>query len=272
MTYSAIKQEGQRCIAGYSNVNGLKMYYEIYGQGKPLVLIHGGGSTIQTSFGGIIPLLAKSRQLIGMELQAHGRTNDRNSALSFQQDADDVAGLLQNLQIKKADILGFSNGGQTAMEIAMRHPALIDKLIICSAFYKRSAVVQQFWDGFDTAKLSHMPAVYQDEFLKVNNAPSALQNMFDKDVQRMKAFQGWSEDQMRSIKVPALILNGNQDVGSPEHAVEMFRLLPHAQLAILPGGHGAYLGELASRTGQSKLPDMTAALIGEFLNKSHPQG
>src|SRR5271170_2955287 len=93
--------------SGYSEVNGLTMYYEIYGQGKPLVLIHGGGSTIQTTFGRIIPLLAMHRQLIGVELQAHGHTNDRNADLTFEQDADDVATLLANLKIAKADFLGF---------------------------------------------------------------------------------------------------------------------------------------------------------------------
>src|SRR5688572_15813636 len=89
--------------SGYSNVNGLKMYYEIYGQGKPLVLIHGGGSTIQTSFDRIIPLLVKHRQVIGVELQAHGRTSDRNADLTFEQDADDVAELLKSLNVHKAD-------------------------------------------------------------------------------------------------------------------------------------------------------------------------
>src|SRR5664279_2176113 len=103
--------------SGYFDVNGLKMYYEIYGQGKPLVLIHGGGSTIQTSFGRIIPELAKRRQIIGVELQAHGHTNDRNTDLAFEQDADDVATLLGNLKISKADFLGFSNGGQTTIEL-----------------------------------------------------------------------------------------------------------------------------------------------------------
>lgn len=88
---------------GYSEVNELTMYYEIYGEGKPLVLIHGGGSTIQTSFGRIIPQLAKHRQIIGVELQAHGHTNDRNTDLTFEQDADDVATLLGNLKISKAD-------------------------------------------------------------------------------------------------------------------------------------------------------------------------
>src|SRR5215510_560547 len=109
-------------MGNYANVNGIKMYYEIHGQGKPLVLIHGGGSTIQTTFGNLIPLLAKRRQIIAMDLQAHGRTGDRPADLSFEQDADDVAGLLNNLKITKADFLGFSNGGHTLIEIYLRHP------------------------------------------------------------------------------------------------------------------------------------------------------
>ena len=103
MTISAT----ENISSNYSEVNGIKMYYEIYGKGKPLVLIHGGGSTIQTTFGRIIPLLSKDRQLICVELQAHGRTEDRNAPISFEQDADDVAALLENLNIDKADIFGF---------------------------------------------------------------------------------------------------------------------------------------------------------------------
>src|SRR5579863_7220342 len=101
---------------GYSEVNGLTMYYEIYGETKPLVLIHGGGSTIQVSFERIIPQLAKHRQIIAMYLQAHGRTNDRPVLLTIKQDADDVAQLLKNLGIDKADFLGFRNGGHTLIE------------------------------------------------------------------------------------------------------------------------------------------------------------
>ena len=122
---------------GYADINGLQMYYEIYGEGYPLVLIHGGGSTIQTSFGRIIPELEKSRRLVAGELQAHGRTSDRNTDLTFEQDADDVAALLHFLKIPKADFLGFSNGGHTAIEIALRHPGIINKIILASTFYKR---------------------------------------------------------------------------------------------------------------------------------------
>ncbi len=251
--------------SGYSDVNGLKMYYEIHGQGKPLVLIHGGGSTLQTTFGRIIPLLAKNRQIIAVELQAHGRTNDRNTDLSFEQDADDVATLLKNLQISKADFLGFSNGGQTTIEIALRYPELVNKIIIASAFYKRSAIAQQFWEGFDRAILSNMPLVLQEGFLEVNNDPNALLNMFNKDVQRMKTFKGWTDEQMRSITAPALVINGNMDVGSMEHAVETCSIIPNCKLAVFPGGHGTYLGSIESLEN-GKWPQFNAtALIEEFL-------
>ncbi len=256
--------------SGYSKVNGLKMYYEIYGQGKPLVLIHGGGSTIQTSFGRIIPLLAKHRQIIGVELQAHGHTNDRNTDLTFEQDSDDVAMLLNNLTISKADFLGFSNGGHTAIEIALRHPEKVNKIILASTFYKRSAVVPQFWEGFNGATLDMMPQVLKDGYLKANNNEAGLLNMFTKDVQRMKVFKDWSDKQMASIKAQTLVMNGCPDVGSPEHAVEMYRVIPNSELAIFPGGHGAYLGAIDSFANgewiQFKATEATE-VIEEFLDE-----
>jgi len=253
--------------SGYSAVNGLTMYYEVYGQGKPLVLIHGGGSTIQTSFGRIIPFLAKHRQIIAVELQAHGHTNDRNTDLTFEQDADDIAALLDNLTMSKADFLGFSNGGHTAIEIAIRHPQLVNKLILASTFYNRSAVAPQFWDGFDGATLDMMPQALKDGYLKANNDRAGLLNMFTKDVQRMKAFKGWTDEQMKSIKAPTLVINGNTDVGSPEHAVEMYRIIPNCELAIFPGGHGAYLGAIEALDNGKWAQSYADDLIEEFLDK-----
>jgi pimeloyl-ACP methyl ester carboxylesterase len=252
--------------SGYSEVNGLKMYYEIYGQGNPLVLIHGGGSTIQTSFGRIIPLLSTNRQIIAVELQAHGHTNDRNTDLSFEQDADDVAALLKNLDISKADFLGFSNGGHTIFEIAFRHPALMNKIILASTFYKRNAAAPQFWNGFEGATLDMMPQVLQDGYLKANNSQAGLVNMFNKDVQRMKVFKGWTDEQIKSIQVPALVINGNNDVGSVEHAVEMYRTIPNCKLVIFPGAHGDYLGA-AESIHNNEWPKFNAAeLVNEFLD------
>lgn len=252
---------------GYSDVNGIKMYYEIHGQGAPLVLIHGGGSTIDTSFGRIIPLLAKRRQVIGIELQAHGHTNDRDTDLTFEQDADDAAALLKNLEITKADFLGFSNGGHTAIEIAFRHPQLVNKLILASAFYKRSGLAPEFWEGFNRATLDAMPQVLKDGYLKANNSESGLLNMFNKDVKRMKAFKGWTDEQMKSIRTPTLIISGSKDIGSPEHAVEMYRIIPDSELAIFPGGHGAYLGTIESLENGNWGPFNATSLIEEFLGE-----
>lgn len=259
---------GNNFKSGYSDVNGLKMYYEVYGQGKPLVLIHGGGSTIETSFGNLIPLLSRNRKIIAVELQAHGHTNDRNTDLAFEQDADDIAKLLQNLQINKSDFLGFSNGGQTTIEIALRHQNIVNRIILASTFYKREAAIPQFWKGFDTATLDEMPKILQEGYLKANNNKAGLLNMFNKDVQRMKMFKGWTDEQMRSISAPALVINGNEDVGSIEHAIEMYRTIPNCELAILPGTHGTYLGAIESLPDGKWTMQYAADLILEFLNSN----
>ena len=175
--------------SGYSEVNGIKMYYEIYGHGKPLVLIHGGGSTIQTTFGRVIPMLAQHRQLICVELQAHGHTSDRDKDLSFEQDADDVTTLLKNLNIPKADFFGFSNGGTTTVQIAIRHPEIVDKIILGSALCKRNGLPEQFWDFMKQAQLANMPEQLKEAYLKEAPNPNGLQIMHDKDVKRMVNFK-----------------------------------------------------------------------------------
>jgi len=257
-------------IGRYANVNGIKMYYELHGTGSPLVLLHGGGSTITTTYGTILPLLAKTHQVIAIELQAHGHTGDRNTPESFVQDADDVAELLKQLNVVKADIMGFSNGGQTALEIGIRHPGRVNKLVIASAFYKRSGVPSAFWEGFKTPKFSDMPQVYKEEFLKINNDSVALMNMFSKDSRRMMTFKDWKNEDIQSIQAPALVVAGDQDLPLPEHTVEMYRLLPHGRLAILPGNHGSYMGEIMSAGRDSKIPELFAAMIDEFLSSPMP--
>lgn len=257
--------EANTLIGKYANVNGIQMYYEIHGAGHPLVLIHGGGSTITTTFGTILPLLAKTHMVIAVEMQAHGHTGDRDAPETFEQDADDITELLKQLEIPAADIFGFSNGGNTAMEIAIRHPEMVSRLVIASTFYNRSGVPLGFWDGFEGAALSNMPQVYQDEYLKITNSPERLLNMFNKDVARMKAFKDWSKEAISSIKVPALVVIGDRDLPLPEHAVEMYRILPQGRLAILPGTHGSYMGEAMSAGSGSKVPGYFAAMIDEFL-------
>ena len=119
---------------GYASVNGLNMYYEIHGSGEPLVILHGGMSTIG-AFYRILPALAKSRQIIAVEQQGHGHTADIDRPFSFEQMADDTAALLPQLGVKKADVFGYSDGGMVALEMAIRHPELIRKLAISSAVY-----------------------------------------------------------------------------------------------------------------------------------------
>jgi pimeloyl-ACP methyl ester carboxylesterase len=252
-------------IENYAEINGIRMYYEIHGSGNPVVLIHGGGSTINTTFGKVLPLLARTNMVIAVELQAHGRTTDREAAESFDQDADDVAELLSQLNIKSADLFGFSNGGNSAMRLAIRHPQLPRKLIIASSFYKKNGMVAGFWEGMEHATFSDMPQVYKDEYLRVNNQPAALMNMFEKDAKRMQTFEDWREEDLRSIKAATLVVVGDQDIITPEHAVEMYRLFPHGRLAILPGTHGSYMGEAMSSNPNSKTPEFFVAMIQDFL-------
>lgn len=254
--------------SGYSEVNGLKMYYEIYGEGKPLVLIHGGGSTIQTTFGRVIPMLAKHRQLIAVELQAHGRTSDRDREVSFEQDADDVATLLKNLNILKADFFGFSNGGTTALQIAIRHPELVDKLIAASALCKRNGVPSQFWGFMEQARLENMPEQLKEGYKKVAPDTSGLQVMHDKDAKRMVDFKDIPDEKIKLIKAPTIIIIGDKDVITPEHAIEMHRLIDNSELAIIPGGHGEYIGEITTLKPDYKESDFVVIpMIESFLDK-----
>lgn len=253
--------------SGYASVNGINMYYEIHGEGNPLVLIHGGGSTIQTTFGRVLPLLAEHHNIIAVELQAHGHTSDRDTPETFEQDASDVVALLNYLKIDKADFLGFSNGGQTCIQIAIDHPELINKLIIASAFYKREGAVKGFFEGLEKAALNDMPAKLKEAYLNINNDSTGLQKMFEKDKARMVNFKGWTDEQISSIKVPTLIMIGNKDVVTPEHALEMNHKILNSELVILPGTHGYFLGEIMSANENSKIPSAAVAIVEEFLNQ-----
>ncbi|GAC1477382.1 MAG: alpha/beta hydrolase [Gemmatimonadaceae bacterium] len=258
---------GQAVAVGrYAKVNGIRMYHEIHGAGEPLVLVHGGGSTIETSFGRLLPFLVRTRKVIAVEMQAHGRTSDRPGPESFEQDADDVAELLKQLSIPRADILGFSNGGSTALQVALRHPDRVRGLIVVSGMYKRDGLPPGFWNSMHAATFKDMPQVYKDAFLRVNPDPDKLLLMFEKDRQRMVKFTDWTADDMRSIVAPALIVVGDKDIIRPEHALELSKLLPHGRLAILPGGHGDFMGEAMVPHSDSRVPELFVALCDEFLS------
>jgi pimeloyl-ACP methyl ester carboxylesterase len=266
MTAGFVTKAEQEQTGRYAAVNGLKMYYEIHGNGSPLVLIHGGGSTIESTFGRVLPEFAKSHQVIAVELQAHGHTLDIDRPLSFEQDADDVTALLEKLKIERADIIGFSNGGTTALQIAIRHPRRVSKLVLLSASYKRSGNQPGVFESFKDASLENsLPQRLKDAYLKANPDPEGLQRMFGRDLARMLAFKDISDAEIKAIQAPTLVINGDVDLVRPEHALELSQALPHGRLIILPGGHGEYIGEICSTNKNSKIPELATTLIEEFL-------
>ncbi len=257
-------QTKQDSTSGYAFVNGLKMYYEIHGSGTPLVLIHGGGSTLQTTFGRVLHDFGKTHKVIAVEMQAHGHTADIDRPLSFQQDADDIAELLKQLHIDKADIFGFSNGASTTLQFAIRHPEITNKIIVASSFYKKAGAPGWFWDMMSKPTFEGMPQPYKDAFLEINPDTNALHRMYERDVARMQSFPDISDEQMKSIKAPAFIIIGDRDVTTAEHVGEMHHLLSNSRIAIIPGGHGEYIGELTTPQ-DSALIAATVAMINKFL-------
>jgi pimeloyl-ACP methyl ester carboxylesterase len=250
----------------YAEVNGIRMYYESYGpaQGMPLVLLHGGGSTIDASFGRILPFF--ERRVIAVEEQAHGRTGDRNAPVTFETSADDMASLLEQLKIGQADLFGFSNGASVALQIAIRHPRTVHKLVFASSITRKDGAQPELWTHIRDASFANMPQVLKDAFLKVNPDPVKLQNMHDKDVARMRNFKDVPDADLRAIRAPTLILTGDRDIVKLEHAVELTRLIPNSRLLVLPGGHGEYMGEVTVVQPSTRAAERTAEMIAEFLD------
>lgn len=251
---------------GYQQVNGIEMYYEIYGSGKPLVLIHGGGGSILFDYEKVIERLENKFQLIGIDLQNHGRSGHRDIPETFEQDAHDIAALLKKISIEKASFWGFSNGGNTVMQVAHLYPEVVDKLIVASAFYKRSGMMDGFFESMNNATLDFMPEPLKANFLNLNPDFSALENMFDKDSKRMQTFEDWDENILKNISSPALFISGDKDVMKPEHTVEMWRLVKDSQLMILPATHGSYMMADFNGNTDEKLIDFTINEADKFLN------
>jgi len=253
---------------GYADVNGIRMYYETYGpeRGVPLVLLHGGGSTIDVTWGRILPFLARDRRVIAVEEQAHGRTSDRNAPVRFETSADDVAELLKQLKVEQTDIFGFSNGASVALQVAIRHPQAVRKLVFASSFTKRAGPQPQLWELMRTADLANMPQPLQDAFLKVNPDPAKLKTMHDKDAERMRSFADVPDADLRALRAPTLIVIGDRDIVKPEHALELTHSIPSSRLMILVGGHGDYLGEAIMTQRASRAPELTAGFVEEFLD------
>ena len=257
--------------SGQAPVNGIDMYYEVHGHrdGTPLVLLHGGGSTIEVTFSRVLPIFAGNRRVIAVEEQGHGRTTDRDAPVTFESSADDVAALLGYLQVDQVDILGFSNGASVALQVAIRHPQLVRKLVFASSMTKRGGADPQFWEFMKQADFSNMPQPLKDAFLRVNPDVNRLKVMHDKDAARMRNFTDVPDALVGSVRAPTLIVLGDRDLVTAEHAIELTRLISGARLLILPGGHGDYLGEAVMTQGETRYPELTARLIEEFLDSSH---
>lgn len=245
---------------GYAPVNGLQMYYEIHGNPSkdaiPLVLLHGGGSTIETSFAKLIPLVSRARQVIAFEQQGHGHTADVDRPFSFEQSAEDAVALLRHLRVPKADFLGYSNGGQIALQIALAHPGVVRSLILESVIFSRDGTDPRFWQSFDHAKLDEMPLELRKAYLATAPHPEQLPSFFAKSVQRMRQFKGWTPAQLQTIRLPTLLIVGDRDIVRVEHAAQMQQLLPDARLAVLPATDHLVMTERAAEV---------AAMVEEFL-------
>jgi len=249
------------------------MYYEIHGTGQPLVLLHGAYSAISTSFGKIWPALAKSRQVIAVELQGHGRTADIDRPLTYEQMADDVAALLRYMGIDHADIFGYSMGGGVALQLSLRHPELVRKLVVASASYSSAGVYPELWAMIPTIT----PEMFDGSPFKTEYDSLAPHSQdWPRLVAKLKKLDeapfDWQAQTIKSITAPTLLIIGDSDIVRPEHAVEMFRLLgggvagdlaglPNSQLAVLPG---------TTHVGVMERTDLLLAMIPPFLDAPIP--
>jgi pimeloyl-ACP methyl ester carboxylesterase len=237
--------------SGYAPVNGIKIYYEIHGarrgDRKPLVLLHGGLLTIDLTFAKILPLLSKDRQVVAIEQQGHGHTADRDGPVTMIQAADDTAALLRYLKIEQADLFGFSFGGIIALGVAIRHPALVHKLAVGSANFNMAGYHPEIRALHEDPNATLSPEIaarlpseadfkaMMDDYARTAPDPKGFPVIADKMNAMLNQWQGWEPKDLQAIKAPTLVMIGDSDFVLPEHALEMVRLIPDAQLAILPG-------------------------------------
>ena len=259
---------------GYAPVNGLNMYYEIHGTGQPLVLLHGAFSAIGTSFGELLPSLARTRQVIAFEMQAHGRTADIDRPLSLEQMADDTAAVLRQLGIERVDIFGYSMGAGVALQVALRHPEVVRKLVLASVTYNDSGFHPGLMEGMENMRPEDMlGSPWHEEYTRIAPNPEDFSTLFAKKTQMDREIQDLPAETIEAIESPTLLIIGDSDIIRPEHAVEMFRLLgggvagdvaglPDAQLAVLPGTTHVTLVRRA---------EWLLSMVGEFLDAPMPE-
>lgn len=235
---TATTTEQPRPQGAYARVNGLDMYYEIHGTGHPLVLLHGGVLTIDLTFGAMIPTLAATHQVIAVELQGHGHTADTDREMSVAALAEDVVALLDVLGIERADLFGFSLGGLTALEMAVRHPERVDRAVLASTHFRQDGYLAEIRDPALQAGSKRLPtaADFQemaDAYAAVAPHPEHFQEFLAK-TSAAAEIEGWSEDDLRGLAARTLLVYGDTDFVRVEHAARMHHLIPDARLAILP--------------------------------------
>ncbi len=252
-------QEPIKSVQGqYASVNGLKMYYEIHGTGRPLVLLHGAFGVAT-----VFPTLAKDRQVIAVELQGHGHTADIDRPLTFEQMADDTAALLEQLKIEQADFFGYSMGGNVALAVAIRHPKLVRKLVVngSNSGPTEQAYDPQSFQQFQSMPPDFAPGILKAPYDKVAPDPKQWPTLVAKIKQMGLEFPGFPPEDMQAIKAQVMVTLGDRDVVRVEHAVEMFRLIPNAQLAVYPGGDHFLIWQS---------PDKMLPAIAAFLDAPDP--
>ncbi len=269
------KQAKPAFTSGYAPVNGLQMYYEIHGQGGvPLVLLHGAFSAIGSSFGSVLPGLAAKRQVIGVDSQAHGRTADIDRPLRIESLADDVAAFIQYLNLEQADLYGYSNGGFVALNVAVRNPELVRKLVIQSVSFNMAGIHPGLMDGLGEMKPEMMyGSPWHQEYTDIAPNPENFDLLFAKKGEMDRNNKDIPSEAIQSLEQPVLIIIGDSDLVRPEHAVEFFRLLgggvfgdmppgmPDSQLAIIPG---------ASHVSIIERAELLVPIVNAFLDKPLP--
>ncbi|HEU4508684.1 MAG TPA: alpha/beta hydrolase [Pyrinomonadaceae bacterium] len=231
---------------GYAPVNGLKMYYEIHGSGEPVVLLHGAFMAIPGDWNDWVGELSKTRKVIAVEMQGHGRTADIKRDLTYENLADDVAGLLDYLKIQSADIIGYSLGGGVAMQCAIRHPEKVRKVVSISAVIRRDGWVNEandFWPTFTWEVFKGTPL--EAEYKRLNPAPEKFPDFVSHIKAAAMRPYDFGADKLKATKAPMFFIHGDADGVRLDHIAEMYRLKggelhgdmrPHStsRLAILP--------------------------------------
>lgn len=214
--------EGRHHHCGRVDVNGIQTYYEVSGKGEPLVVLHGAHMNIQT-MGDIIPLLAKTHKVYAFEFQGHGRSADIDRPITNENLADDAAAFMDAMKLEKADVFGYSMGAAAALQLAIRHPEKVDQLITASVAYDTSGFQPAYAELIPTMT-PDMFASFEEDWRKLAPNPEGFADFIDKMIALEHETLSWEED-VKQIKSPVLMITGDADVVTLEHAASMFRLL-----------------------------------------------